>query len=194
MIWLVLGSSPNAPWALRAARDEQRIDKLITCNGGILLEPKPDVYFLSDSGACQMYRDHARRAGVAGTRCVTLKRCESALKYREIDWFHEFVSIEPEGYEPFQLSGCFCVEYAAHNGADVVILCGMDGYDPKKLGSDYFRADMRSLDRVTHVNLTQKCILPITKKLVAKYPKITWICYGNPLYTVESDKWIVRGL
>ena len=39
MIWLVLGSSLRAPYALRAARDEQRIDRLITTNGGILLEP-----------------------------------------------------------------------------------------------------------------------------------------------------------
>jgi len=194
MIWLVLGSSPSAPWALRAARDEQRIDKLITCNGGILLEPAPDVYFLSDTGACQMYREHARRAAAVGTRCVTLRRCESALKYREIEWFHEFLYLEGEGYEPFQISGCCCLEYAVKNGADVVVMCGMDGYDPRRKSSDYFRPDMRNLDKATHVNLTERCIQPITRKLAEKYPKVTWICYGNPLYCVESSKWIVRGL
>lgn len=193
MIWLVLGSSPRAPYALRAARDDYRVDSLITTNAGIMLEPAPEVYFLSDSEACRLYGQHAATAARNGAKCVTLRRIHAALQLRGVEWFHEFILPEFDEYEPFQLSGTFCLEYAAKR-ATTVLLCGMDGYDPSRQQTDYFDPSIRLIAKPTHVNMTERVVVPITRRVVAKYPAVEWICYGTPLYSVESDRWTVRGV
>lgn len=189
MLWLVLGASPRAPWALRLARYEHRIDRTITTNAGIWLEPNPDFYFLSDSEACRMFQVAARRCHSQGTRCVTLARLHSALVHRQIDWFDEFVDCTD--YEPFQLSGLFCLEYAAKR-AETVLLVGMDGYDPRKTASDYFDPRACLGPKTTHIDMTQRVIEPKMRKIVAKYPRVNFICYGIPRFAVEGDNWTIR--
>ncbi len=128
MTWLFIGSSASAPDYLPVARKNHRIDRTVTCNSGILLEPKPDVYFLIDAKACVDHREHAVQAAERGVHCVPLLRKRDALEQRCVDWFHEFLDL-PERGEPtattsreFHYSGPTCMESALRNGAITLVL------------------------------------------------------------------------
>lgn len=189
MIWLALGSSPLAPSSLHAARSAHRVDKIITTNSGIKLVATPDVYFLSDSTACQKFNAQARAAHAAGTHCVTLSRHHAAMRQRGVEWFDEFVHNGPP-FSQFQLSGLFCIEYACRNGASTVLLCGLDGYNdrsPDGGKTDYWD-DTR---RESNGNLTAAIIQPMMPNIVGRYPGVEFVHYGSPRFKVEAKNWRV---
>lgn len=171
MLWTVLGSSQYAAEHIAAAPGST----VITCNGGIELMPIPDVYFLSDAVACRRYRERGIEAQRHGTRLVTLDRVKTAKEARGVDHFDEFVRNGPP-FEPFVLSGLFCLEYAILSGAQTVILAGMTGYT----GTD---AKRRSLLR--------DIIEPKTRHLVEKYPRVQFDAMGPLAYSVTAHNWRV---
>jgi len=187
----MIGSSPLAVEAVERVKADNDVDKVITCNRGIVIDPTPDYYFLTDGKASRLFNAHARNAQMAGTVCVTLKRCEAALRNRGLDWFDEIVR-EDDGYEPFKMSGIWCLEYAARHGATTIFLAGMDGYSGDLSVPDYFVSTWGHVTRQT--DWTHEIIKPRCDVLAAKYPDIAWIQYGQPRYSVRAANWTVNAL
>lgn len=192
--WIILGSSPNAQASYRKACADHVERVTITSNRGILIEPEPDFYFLSDRSACANWAGNAREADKRGTCCVTLQRNDRALDARGIAWF----PVKLRGghpFEPFQLSGLACVEIAIRLGkARQVILCGMDGYDPERGIYDYFDGEEHSHKyKARGCDHTETIIEPVTNLLCRKYPSVDFLCYGAPRYAVTAPNWSVIG-
>lgn len=155
-LWLVCGSGPSARDGMRLALSEHGSPRTITCNGGHRLFDvrtgldAPDVYFLSDAHACEVYGpDSHYMQRVFGTRVVTLRRNEHATRCRGLEHSDEFLEVHrtatacrhhPGLYPPHPLSGMFMVDYALNHGAETVLVCGFDGY--RSIGGetciDYF--------------------------------------------------------
>ena len=184
----MIGSSPLAVEAMTAARLEHKIDRTITTNRGIVLESQPTYYFLSDAQACQLWNAHARKAHLAGTTCVTLRRSDHALEKRGVEWF-DIIQDEKPPYEPFVLSGLWCLEFAAQAGATTVLLAGMDGWSSSPDVMDYFDG---SLGKIKHnTDWSRDVIAPRCRLLADKYPSVAWIQYGRPEFEVEAANWTV---
>lgn len=165
----------------------------ITCNRGLQVEPDPDFYFLSDQLACQLWSTKGKEASKRGkTKRVTLRRDPQAMKMRAVDDF-EIVIREGHPFEPFQMSGLWCVEFAIRIlGADQVVMCGYDGYRPGCKGQDYFAgADYYAPNDGLQKHLTAKNVEPLTNRIVAKYPAVTFLCLGAPWYEVRYPNWSV---
>jgi hypothetical protein len=194
-VWIVLGSSPLARQSLAAAREDWPSANVITTNRGIELVETPDVFALIDANACKLWGSAAKAAAQRGTLCVTLQRDGRAMLTRGIDWFPvRYRNGSP--FELFAMSGPWCLEYALLIGkARLVIMCGMDGYDPAS-PSDYFAGATPSIDdpeRAYRRNQTQteQVIQPLTQRLVDKYPDADVRCYGHPRYVVRGKNWRV---
>lgn len=182
---IILGSSPEAPSGLARARRDHAA-AVVTCNRGIYLDHAPAAYALIDNTACQLFGRLALAARALGSRLVTLQRLPSALKSRGVDHFDEFVR-EGHPYESFQLSGLWCIEYAIRAlGATLVALAGMCGY---RSGQHYFHSPSA---REINGDLTETILRPQMPRLVAKYPAVQFVCYGQPAYQVDALNWEVR--
>lgn len=193
LTWIVLGSSHLACEAYATARRICYDAQVVTCNRGLELEPDPDFYFLSDQVACQLWAPAGKLASKRGrTKTVTLRRDAQAMKMRMVDDF-DLVVREGHPYEPFQMSGLWCVEFAIRfGGATRVLICGCDGYRAGIGVDDYFPgasriADVEGLGK----NLTAKVVDPLTNRIVAKYPHVSFYCIGDPCYLVERPNWTV---
>lgn len=187
--WIVLGSSPTAAEALARAKRAHRIDGLITCNRGILIEPRPSVYALIDHEACRLFASHGREARKRGVTCVTLERPPLQLVERGIEWIDVRIQ-EGQPWEPFQMTGLWCVEYAIRIGRALrVLLCGMEGYSEQPAVQDYFVDDFGVKPK--NYDITKTVIEPLTRTLVQKYSIVQFFAYGNLNYTVEAENWTV---
>ncbi|KKL23215.1 hypothetical protein LCGC14_2427640, partial [marine sediment metagenome] len=85
--WIVIGSSPGAPEWLPVVRTRYPHAETITTNSGGLLFTLPDrpaYYFLSDHQACEEHGELAQDLAARGSRTITRKRADSALKNRGI--------------------------------------------------------------------------------------------------------------
>lgn len=190
---ILIGSSPTVRLTYPAARACWPAATTITCNRGLQVEPDPDFYFLSDQLACQLWSANAKAAAKRGkTKRITLRREPQAMKMRTVDDF-EIVIREGHPFEPFQTSGLWCVEFAIRIlGADQVVMCGYDGYRPDCPGQDYFAgADHYAPNDGLQKNLTRKVVEPLTNRIVAKYPAVTFVCLGAPWYQVNHPNWQV---
>jgi hypothetical protein len=148
--------------------------------------PLPSVYFLSDQRACELYREAARAAQAMGTRCVTPYRQPDALRYRNIPWFDVHEPLEP--YESLRLSGLFCAEYAARQGATRILMAGMDGYHMGERVDNYFFVGPEW--RVNYVRPHTRNVIPQTMgALLAKYPAVEWVSIGEPLWQLRRGEW-----
>lgn len=193
---IVLGSSPLGPEAYRLARGVWPHGIVVTCNRGLRIEPQPDFYFLSDCKACQLWSRDGHQAAKGGrTKCVTLRRDPQAMKMRTVDDF-DIVVREGHPFEPFQLSGLWCVEFAIRVlYADIVVLCGMDGYRPDRGVTDYFAgADTLGASPDLGKNHTAKIVVPLTDKLASKYPDVLFLQIGEPCFTVNRPNWKVQSV
>src|SRR5690606_38866544 len=98
MRWLIVGSSPSVTeWLPRIDIEGATV---ITTNSGISLL-QPDVYFLFDRTACQVFGKVARFAKFNGTRLLTLLRQQHAMEQRGVADFDEFA--DEREYEEFKL-------------------------------------------------------------------------------------------
>lgn len=191
--WIVIGSSPLARQAYAEARRRWPDSQTITCNRGLSIEPQPDFYFLSDQLACQLWAADGKAAAKRGrTKTVTLRRDPAAMKMRRTDDF-DLVLREGYPFEPFQLSGCWCVEFAIRFGAaSIVALCGMEGYRPG-VGTgpvNYFEGAHRIPESEgLGKDLLNKAVIPLTDKLCAKYPEVKFECLGQPNYEIARPNW-----
>ena len=182
--WLVVGSSPSVVETIHAVKDMGL--SVITTNSGIKLIFPPDVYFLSDKVACRKFEQEAKIAQALGTRLVTLDRVPSALESRGVTHFDEYVMQVRDGYEPFQLSGLACVEYACKRADRRVVLVGMDGY----------WGDVQSFDDTAKFGKYNQAktlgMIPDRMSLLCdKYPHLLFEVYGRPHYTVNKPNWRV---
>jgi hypothetical protein len=199
---LFLGSSPTAPEALERARREIPGVEIVTTNRGILLEPVPSVYFLSDSVAISLFLGHATEAQRQGTRLVTLERDAKSLRKRGLEHFDEFVPDNCRGWELFSLSGTACLEYAARSSS-IVALVGAEGYpqskEPANLSEFYFPHELdyshiplerrwwlKANHRLWNLN---KLLREKTQAIVDKYPGVEFLFYGKPRYEIEAPNW-----
>jgi hypothetical protein len=192
-IWIVLGSSPLARTAYQQAKARNDGVAVITANRGLQIEHDPDFYFLSDSKACELWAEDGRQATKRGrTKTVTLRRDPHAMRERKVADFTLLVKEGPP-FEPFQLSGLWCVEFAVQVGhASQVILCGMDGYDRSKGVGDYFAGSTRIPEfEGAGKDLTDSVVEPLTNRIVSKYPGVNFQCWGQPCYVVNRPNWVI---
>ena len=194
--WIVIGSSPRVIEAYAIARQRWPNARTITTNKGLSVEPDPDYYFLFDLEGCQLWSREARQAAQRGkTKTVTLKRDPDALKALTVDDFDIFVEEGPP-YEPFQISGLWCLEFAIRYGsASHVVMVGMDGYSPTVGPSDYFDGSQRPPDDMARGrNHLINIVIPRTNTLVRKYPEVQFLCVGRPHYQIDQPNWRIVSL
>jgi len=198
MNWLHIGSSPSVLEYLPRARQENRIDKTITCNAGILLEPRPDYYAAVDFPSQRRFVEQARAAQQNGTRLITMRREPQAMRDRDCDWYDEFI-VMPDGGPPtrdkwgaFQYTGPMCVEYAIRHGAKCVILVGCDGYTGV---NDYFDGwnNDHADPNFRYERMTIHHLKPRLQQLARLFPEVQFLQYGDPVYAVDADNWRVIG-
>lgn len=194
MDWLVIGSAPSVlDWMEPIFRQTHM--SVVTCNSGIKLCAVPTAYLLCDQKACQAYQEQARYAHRFGTRLVTLKRVQSSLEERGVDWFDEFLELgrgEPTESEwgCFRYTGPLCIEYACRRGATAVHLVGMTGY---RHDNDYFDPDHPRLQQVKDqwITHTVSNLAPRTQRLVDLFRDVQFFCYSQPVYNIIADNWTV---
>lgn len=197
--WIMLGSAPTAPKRLPLCREQYPYAKLITCNGGILLEPTPDAYLLADYTALEVYVQCALTAQMLGTYCITIRDEEPFA------WCDE--SFESELNLDKLLSGMLCMEWVCRNGAKQVVIVGCDGY---RHSQDYFsledRVDgmdealLRRMSKfvsgVRIVGLAKDRMrkpvhnTPFMQKymhvLFERWSDVQWIYFGRPLFELAA--------
>lgn len=187
--WIVCGSGPDAREMLAEARRRYPHARTITTNQGIELFPapdRPDVYWLSDMHACQIYHDQAMAAQARGTRLVTMRREPRALRERRLDRFDQFVPGGSGGaYNQFVrgaytagLSGLLCLSYAIHHGARQIHLVGMNGYTGQA-GEDYFAGHEPGNPGPGRQSHTAAIIEPFVQQAANGCPDIDYILYGR---------------
>lgn len=197
MNWLHIGTSPSMLEYLPRARQENRIDVTITCNAGILIEPRPDFYAAVDFPSHRRFHEHARKAQEQGTHLITLKRVEASLKERNCHWYDEFLDL-PNGpptrekWGEFRYTGPMCMEYAIRHGATTLILVGCDGYTGT---NDYFDGwtDGKQEPAGVYQRMTCEVLRPAIQRLVRLWPEVQWLVYGNPVYAIQGENWRVVG-
>lgn len=198
MNWLHIGSSPSVVEYLPRARQENRIDRTVSCNAGILIEPRPDVYLSVDFPSNRRFAEQARTAQAAGTHLVTLRREPSALKARDCDWYDEFLELPPAGlltrenWGAFRYTGPLSIEYAIRHGATTVILVGCDGYTGT---NDYFDGwtDGKQEPAGVYQRMTVEVLQPALQRLATVFHDVQFIQYGRPVYAICGANWSVRG-
>lgn len=192
--WIVIGSSPRVTLTYQEAKRARPDARTITCNRGLSIEANPDFFFLSDATACQLWSGDGKAASKRGkTKTVTLRRDPAAMKMRTVDDF-DVVIREGHPFEPFQLSGCWCVEFAIRFGAATeVVLCGMDGYNPSVGVNDYFAGGPPGRPENDGVakDMTSRVVEPLLDRIVAKYPEVSFVCVGKPWYQINRPNWRV---
>lgn len=183
--WVVVGSGPSAPAALKAARkDLGSADEVVTCNGGYALfgAGAPTLYLLVDPVACRKYGDQARALRAAhGTRIISLEgRMPDADEYLRIEPGPVSDVYRPGWHPPRRLTGLYMLDYALSHGADTVALIGFDGYRSrgKIRVMDYFDG------RVGHENswLHGGRIAVYLAGAVRHRPRVRFVLYGTPRY------------
>lgn len=199
MNWLHIGTSPSVVKYLPVAKSEWQIDKVATCNRGLLIEPQPDVYVACDAYACVRFASLASKAQKRGTKCVTMyRKSRDAQERRNVEWYDEFLSLPPHGlstresYGAFRYTGPLTVEYAIRHGARRVILVGCDGYKPTE-GPDYFDEEsVRKSDgdrQVIHQRRTVEVLQPAFQHIANTWPDVQFVRYGEPCFTINAVNW-----
>jgi len=198
--WAVLGSSPLAPQALEAARAEFDVDFLVTTNAGILLEPRPDFYFLNDQEACRRYMDQAKEAADHGCHCFAFLREPGALAQRGVAWMPQFIRMSNAAVEKFErneypgagYSGNYIAQFACMRGAKRVLLCGQDGYlaDCAQTADDW-RGERYGWSDVRRNGALYNVIQPFFRRLAVIWPEVEFVQYGRPNFQVGEPNWRV---
>jgi hypothetical protein len=183
--WLILGSSPSA--AAYYPEAKAVADVICTANNGLVIEPMPDLYWLTDSVAVRRYGDLAREAVARGSHLVTstlgLKHnamlgeiAETVLKYDYLPRRHWMRGTLCNG----RTSGGLLAQLAILNGASRVLMVGMEGY---RSGHGETRVDyFDGRDGSAHHDETMAFYGPLLQSVIDQTPTVEWVWYGRPNY------------
>lgn len=189
----MIGTAPSVEYTLPMVRFDD-YDAIITTNGGIRLHPNPTYYVLIDMVASEGYYEEGVAAQSMGTKLVTLKREQRALKSRKVDHFDMFISISEgqptrDQFGRFRYSGPFCLEFACHHGAKQIDLIGFDGY--RKFG-DYHEATKIPVRRrpVKYgIYATRDYVQPACEDIAEAWYDVTFNQIGDPVFGVDRPNW-----
>lgn len=188
--WIICGSSPGVHDALALARRVAPRAKVAASNAAIALVGVPDLLWMSDQVACEMFGDDARKAYDAGCWCMSMSRTKWGREYRGIEWFDEFTELDGPGatwffqkgrYTRVNLSGLYLMQAAINHGAQTLHVVGCEGY---RGGLDYF--DGRTT-KPTYGVKTPEVVEPQTQALIDATPDVLWTFYGDLAYTPKGD-------
>lgn len=188
--WLILGSSPSAARLYPIVR--RQADVVATCNNGLAIEPTPDLYWLTDSVAVDLYRDAAHGAKARGTRIIT---STLAVTHRPIlaelaDEVLDYDVTQTDRWSPGHLRNCrtsggMLLQLAVLRGAARVVMVGMEGYrsSTDALERDYFdgRTGSASHGRVMGY------YWPFVQSLIDQSPQVAFELHGKPVYPLVGD-------
>lgn len=183
--WLILGSGPGASDTYERVKTTMPEDTIIaTCNAGLRIEPFPDIYWLTDSEAVQLYIAEACDAKECGAIILTHK---STVRKR--NQMRALASIvldyrldKATAWTPGELCNCrtsggMLAQLAVNNGARFVHMIGMAGYAsrPGKPADDYF--DGRK-GKNSHESV-MRSYGPVMQSLFDQSPDVRFTFYGT---------------
>lgn len=181
--WLALGSSLSA--VKNYLRAKKFADVIATANQGLEIEPYPDWYWLTDSIAAKRDFEKAKIAVKNGTKMITSK---IALRYSPFleSIAHKVVEYEgskSQTWRPGELvngrtSGCFLIQMAVNDGADRVLMVGLEGYKSKRgdIQQDYFHGG----SGVHTHSETMKSYGPMVQSVIDQSPNVEFHFFGEP--------------
>lgn len=183
--WICLGSSPNAPATLAAARKDYPHAVTITTNSGIRLLT-PDYYFLSDSLARRLFGNEARELS---RQKKTVFIARKAKERPDVLIQNERTDVSPQTfirgqYTQNNLSGLYCVQFALMNGAQTIVAVGHEGYGSAETDRQYW--DVRDHTSQNLQHYTRDFIAPWWRACVAACPDVTFHFYGNLRYDIAG--------
>lgn len=165
---VIIGSSPSVVMCFHRVCRRYRDGTFWTCNGGYALFVaaglRPHRYMCSDQ------------------RSKDLFRC-----YRE-DWAKRGKELtHPPGDINVRLSGMVMIHLAIEEGADRIVLAGLDGYGHEPCYFDARAAGVGPLYAMDQ-------FVPWINRTAASHPGIEFILYGVPTYDVAAPNWSVHGI
>lgn len=176
--WAVIGTSPSAA---RCLPDVPEQVTTIACNAAIELfdRRRLDYYLLYDHTACIRHSRQAYQKQAAGTVLVTLERSARALADRNLTGFDVFLDAEPPDpaeplfvrgrYRNLRLSGLYSLAFAVNNGAQRILMLGLEGYANHQAG------------KVTLI------IKPVIQAIIDACPDVEFVFCGQPRYRLSGD-------
>lgn len=183
--WLALGSSLTA--ASNYLRAKKFADIIATANQGLEMEPHPDWYWLTDSIAAKRDFAKAKIAVKRGAKMITSKL---ALRYSPFleEIAHKIVEYEGSKSQTWvpgtlvngRTSGCFLIQIAVNEGADKVLMVGLEGYKSKRgdIKVDYFHGGKG----VHSHSETMKSYGPMVQSVIDQSPNVEFHFFGTPNY------------
>lgn len=195
--WIVVGASPCAEIALRKSLARRPDSVRIACNAGIWLfeNDRLDYYWLNEKFAVDNHYDDMIEAQARGVKVVTVDRPIDALTERRLENADILIPVERDEatrytfshdqYNDCTMSGSHCVQFALHNGAAEVHLCGMEGYRSHHTAMcvDYFTGE-EGLKLGT--DYTSTWIQPFLQSCVDQCPDTHFVLYGHPAYEITG--------
>ena len=189
--WIILGSGPGAVDGYKDARGWGP-STVATCNGGLMIEPRPDVLWATDHRACRKYWDQIQKASDSGAHVITtayaIQRNDrlEAVCSELVSYSHAKVrSWERGKLVNFTTSGGMLTQYAVNHGAEVVHLVGMGGYasGPDGRSVDYYNGD---LGNGGHAH-TMRFYGPGMQSLFNNAKDVRFVFWGKPNYPWSGD-------
>jgi len=194
--WLVIGGSPCAsqfPNLLANWRG-----KIATTNAGILLVPRPDVYFLSDQNACRKFGAEMIEAQRRGTHVISLAGRENrAVQDRGLQTVNEWIEVENHGdYRTFYpgrychalLSGTHLAQWVANRrpAPEEIRLLGFEGYR-STFAEQFSDSWDGSFSPERRSDKSDVCGA-FLNSIFAQMPTTRFYVYGEPSWTVNKGR------
>jgi hypothetical protein len=174
--------------------------RIITANGGLWLfardQAAPHYCVVFDPDAVMMLHDVILAAQAAGCRMIVPSfRMGVICHYRPItpDIILEMVPEERYEYARGQtvncrMSGLLACQFALQEGADELVLVGMDGYTARADPAvDTFDGRLQIMGR----RITSERVVPFMRTMIEAEPRVRFRQYGNPTFTIEAPNYEV---
>lgn len=186
MKWMVLGSSPSAPYYFGSIQS----DRVISSGDGILLI-RPDYYLVNEYNALDRHETIRLRCQAQGTKVLVSDYVDlhKHLGYAvdEVipllvpgeDLDNSWKRWEPGRYV-FSVSGAVGLQYAVNHGATEIHMVGMEGYTG---GADYFTGQIGHQGAKV---FTTTSYAPLLRLIVSKCPGVQFITYGDLVYDLSG--------
>lgn len=209
--WLIVGSSPTAPEYFEQARERYDYATTFACNSAIKLfeDKRPDYFIAVDECAGILLQEFIKPAIEQGTQFVTYAKSMLLENLKGNISLPGFEVKLPEPtilldigkdvqatYRPgrvvfAQYSGLAAMQYALKRGAERLVLVGCDGYPGGKPMVDFpvVTFDGHGGDSWGD-RQTFTVIEPFMRSMVARCPKVEFIQYGKPLFTVDAPNYM----
>lgn len=190
--WLVIGGSPCASQFPNLLNTWP--GKIATTNAGILLVPRPDVYFLSDMHACRKFNPEMLDAQKHGTCVISLAgRQDRAVRERGLSTVDEWIDVENHGdYRTFYpgrychclLSGTHLAQWVANRRPEPeeMHLLGFEGYrsTPAAQVPDSWTGDLGPV----HGESKSETCGAFLNSMFQQMPQTRFYVYGDPSWPV----------